>query len=131
MAQPFNRRVYQSRNWKHVIADRKNPAGYMNVPILLDDGRTVPPGMCERCFENGYLVPAEIIHHREHLTPENVDDPEATYGFDNLQRVCRKCHGKLHGKGGGSLRMTFDEYGRIVWNDDADEPFDGMGLPYV
>lgn len=131
MAQEFNRRVYQSKNWKHLIADRGNVASYMHVPIKLDDGRVVPDGMCERCFERGYLVPAEIIHHREHLTPANANDPEVAYGFDNLQRVCRKCHGELHGKKQQRSRMTFDELGNIVWNDDADDPFGGMGLPYV
>ena len=52
--------------------------------------------MCERCMKNGLMVPAEIVHHKIHLTPKNIDNPDITTNFNNLQAVCRKCHGELH-----------------------------------
>lgn len=54
-------------------------------------------GLCERCLEKGEIVPAEIVHHKIHLNAGNIDNPEITLAFDNLQAVCRRCHGELHG----------------------------------
>lgn len=121
MAREFSQHIYSSARWKHGIADRSKPSSYWHYPKKLADGRIVPDGMCERCFERGYLVPAEIIHHIEWLTPENVNDPEVTYGYANLQRVCRDCHAKIHSGDDTTRRYVFDENGRVVW----------LGNPYT
>lgn len=118
MAREFSKHIYASATWKHRIADRSNPSSYWHYPRRLADGRIVPDGMCERCFEQGYLVPAEIIHHKVWLTPENVGDPAVTYGYDNLQRVCRDCHARIHAGDSMPRRYSFDEDGNLVWRGD-------------
>jgi len=54
-------------------------------------------GLCEKCKAKGLITPAVIVHHKVHITPENVDDPTVTLSFDNLMAVCRLHHAELHG----------------------------------
>lgn len=86
----------------------------MREPVASPDGRTCPPGMCERCFERGRVVPAEIVHHRVHLTPMNIGDPEVTLSFSNLMRVCRDCHAEIHYPDDYTPRVAFDAAGRVI-----------------
>ncbi|MBO7670768.1 MAG: HNH endonuclease, partial [Oscillospiraceae bacterium] len=44
-------------------------------------------GICEMCG-----APGVIVHHIRELTPDNIDDPDTTLAFDNLQLLCRDCH---------------------------------------
>ena len=53
-------------------------------------------GMCERCLKKGLYNPAEIVHHKIYLTPENINDPEISLCFDNLEALCRRCHEDEH-----------------------------------
>lgn len=53
-------------------------------------------GLCENCLKKGLYVPGEIVHHKTHITPDNINDPTVTLSFDNLQLLCRKCHGEAH-----------------------------------
>ena len=69
--------------------------------------------MCERCKENGLIVPGVIVHHKIHLTPENIQDPEILTDKKNLMLVCRNCHAALHAR---EKRYRFDEMGRILVN---------------
>lgn len=62
------------------------------------------------CKEKGIITPAEIVHHKTHITEDNIDDPEVTLSFDNLQAVCRKHHGELHGT---PKRYTIAEDGTV------------------
>lgn len=48
-------------------------------------------GLCVRCGQ-----PGEIVHHKQHLTPGNIDNPEIALGEDNLELLCRDCHGAEH-----------------------------------
>lgn len=52
--------------------------------------------LCERCEAKGLIVPAEIVHHKIHLTEDNYRDPSIALNFDNLESVCRDCHNKEH-----------------------------------
>lgn len=54
-------------------------------------------GLCEKCKAKGLIVPAEIVHHKIHITADNLDDPSITLSFDNLLCVCAKCHAEEHG----------------------------------
>jgi 5-methylcytosine-specific restriction endonuclease McrA len=131
MAQDFARGVYKSSAWQ------KNRRNYLNAPVdtagevcvMCDDGwhrrsddawvpssSVVPPGMCERCFARGELNVADIVHHKVHLTPKNINDTRVTLSYDNLQRLCRDCHAVVH-SGHGEPRATFDESGNLVRND--------------
>ncbi|MCI1244599.1 MAG: HNH endonuclease [Bacilli bacterium] len=36
------------------------------------------------------------VHHKVHLTPENVGDPEISINQENLMLLCNECHNKVH-----------------------------------
>ena len=40
-------------------------------------------GLCVRCGALG-----EIVHHKEHLTPQNISNPEIALGEGNLELLC-------------------------------------------
>lgn len=58
------------------------------------------------------ITPGEIVHHKVHLTPENINNPEVALSFRNLQLVCRQCHAEIHGK--KKKRYKVDEFGRVI-----------------
>lgn len=68
--------------------------------------------ICERC-EGAAL----IIHHKEYLTPDNINDPNVSLSWDNLEALCQDCHNnEHHGSGEGATRegMYFNEHGELV-----------------
>lgn len=69
-------------------------------------------GLCEVCAAKGLIVPGEIVHHKIHLTPENINDPNITLNFGNLQLVCRRCHEEIHKQ--KDRRYTIDENGNVM-----------------
>ena len=69
-------------------------------------------GLCEICLARGIYKPGEIVHHKVHLTPENINDPTVTLSWDHLQLVCRDCHAELHGDR-KPTRWMVDEAGRV------------------
>lgn len=107
MARDFAVSFYHSRAWRHAQAE------YMAATVPTDRG-PCPPYMCERCFARGELVPAEIVHHKTWLTPDNIDDPSVSLSPDNLMRVCRDCHAQIHFGSDFEQRVCFDEDGRVV-----------------
>ena len=68
-------------------------------------------GICERCMKAGVITPAEIVHHKIHITPDNINDPSITLDWNNLECVCRKCHAELHGK---AKRFKVDAFGHVT-----------------
>ena len=67
--------------------------------------------LCERCMSKGIFKPGEIVHHKIHLTPENIKDPEIALNWDNLELLCRDCHGLAHRP---EKRYKVDEFGRVI-----------------
>lgn len=65
--------------------------------------------LCERCWARGLIVPAEEVHHKIHLTPENINDPKIALNWNNLIALCKKCHIEEHTK----KRWRADEFGNI------------------
>lgn len=59
-------------------------------------------------------VPGEIVHHKIELTPMNIDKPEITLNWDNLELVCRNCHALIHG-GKDKSRYTVTETGELIF----------------
>lgn len=57
-----------------------------------------------------------IVHHKTELTPENINDPEITLGWRNLELLCLECHNKAHGNAEEVVRdgLKFDERGDLV-----------------
>ena len=71
-------------------------------------------GLCEECLKNGQITPAEEIHHRIPLTPDNVGDPSISLNFDNLVALCREHHRAAHSKHNGEpKRYIVDDLGRV------------------
>lgn len=66
-------------------------------------------GLCERCYAKGRIVPGEIVHHKIYLDPKKIHDPEVALNWDNLELLCRSCHGAEHSK----KRYRVDGFGRI------------------
>lgn len=69
-------------------------------------------GICERCGQpNGTEV-----HHIIELTPENINNPDITLNFDNLELLCKTCHNQHHKKKHASTRedVCFNERGELI-----------------
>lgn len=70
--------------------------------------------LCERCLAKGIYRPGVIVHHKKHLTPENIYNPAVCLNFDNLELLCRDCHAAEHDR--SMKRYKVDELGRIMTN---------------
>lgn len=68
-------------------------------------------GLCERCYNKGIIKHGDTVHHKIHLTPNNINCPEITLNFDNLELVCRDCHAEIHHR--KEKRYTVTEDGKI------------------
>jgi len=91
---PWAERFYKSKAWQEV---RQAYFIYRH-------------GICERCGK-----PADIVHHKIYLTPENINDPSISLNFDNLELLCIDCHNKEHSsKLPLADGLTFDEQGNII-----------------
>ena len=71
---------YTSRAWRKCRA-----------AVLADHG-----GLCQLCMAKGLIVPAEHVHHRIPITPDNLDDPRITLDSSNLMALCEECHQEQH-----------------------------------
>ena len=74
-------------------------------------------GLCESCLRRGLYVGGEIVHHKIHLTPENIKDPSIALSFDNLELLCRECHALEHST--RRRRFTVDKEGRVTAREDS------------
>ena len=93
----FAREFYSSKAWRACRDTYKSRIG----------------GLCEECLKKGMIRPAEEIHHKIPLTPENIHDPRITLSFDNLEGLCRECHRAKH-DGREPRRFTVDEFGHVT-----------------
>ncbi len=66
--------------------------------------------VCERCGDI-----AKVVHHKEYLTPKNINDVSITLNWDNLEALCQDCHNKEHHK--TTKRYSFDSEGNIIPNE--------------
>ena len=96
MAKEFARNFYNSPAWE------KTREAYAKSKGLL----------CERCLQKGRYTPGIIVHHKVHLTPENITDPNVSLAWDNLQLLCRDCHAEVHKE--KPMRYKVDELGRVL-----------------
>lgn len=103
MARTFAKSFYHSKAWK------KTRDSYAKSQHWV----------CERCLKRGTVSYGSIVHHIVHLTPENINNPDISLSFDNLELVCRKCHAELHpeiysNKDDEQLRYAFDSEGNLI-----------------
>lgn len=87
MAKEFAKKFYRSKEW---IKCRKS---YIDSVY----------GLCERCKE-----PGKILHHKKHLTINNIDNPFITLSHSNLEFLCLECHNKHHNFDREKLKCTRD-----------------------
>ena len=97
MAREFSKSFYNSVAWK------KTSKAYASSVFFI----------CEKCGKPGY-----IVHHKEHLTPQNINNPEITLNWDNLMFLCLDCHNKIHGAQ-DNRKIEFDDYGNVVKINDG------------
>ena len=96
MAREFAKSLYSSESW------HKCREGY----------RKSVGGLCERCLAKGLYIPGEIVHHKVHITPQNIRDPGITMSWNNLELLCRDCHAAEHKK--QTKRFVVDGFGRVT-----------------
>lgn len=77
MSREFSAQFYHSKEWEEVRR------------LVLMRDRYV----CQKCG-----LPAQEVHHKIHLTPENIWDVSITLNPDNLISLCREDHFKIHEK---------------------------------
>lgn len=71
-------------------------------------------GLCERCRAKGIIKPVDEVHHKIHLTPQNINKPEIALNWDNLIALCTDCHKEMHRK---TKRWIVDEDGNVLPKD--------------
>lgn len=96
MAREFSKSFYNSKEWqkcRNYILKRDNY-------------------LCTKCGN-----PAEEVHHKIHLSPANIMDPNITLNSDNLTSLCKDCHftehkaDKIQGiKNKSNQKVYADEY---------------------
>lgn len=82
MAKEYAEHFYNSKSWQYCRTEYKKSVG----------------GLCERCKSKGLIVAGEIVHHKNKITPFNINDPNVTLSWNNLELLCRDCHKKEHEK---------------------------------
>ena len=96
MSREFARAFYSSEAWNKCREGYKHFRG----------------GLCERCLKKGLYRPAVIVHHKVYIAPENINNPEVTLNWANLEAVCRECHEDEH-RGGRNRRYKVNEDGTV------------------
>lgn len=68
--------------------------------------------LCEICLSKCIIKPGVIVHHKVHIDPDTINDPNVTLDWNNLQLVCRDCHAEIHDR--RQRRYKIDEMGHVV-----------------
>lgn len=100
MARDFARSFYKSKAWQDTRES------------YISKRQSVDGGLCEVCC----MSVGTIVHHIEHLTPENINDPHIALGHDNLELNCHDCHNQQEGHGfqRAELPCSFDADGNPI-----------------
>lgn len=96
---PKIRKFYSSKTWYRIANAYKKQCG----------------GLCERCLSQGIYSTGEIVHHKIHVTPENIENPNISMSMDNLELLCRKCHAEEHPEIYGHTERRYEVVdGRVI-----------------
>lgn len=97
MAREFSKGFYKSKQWQNCREAYAKQKCYI----------------CEMCGE-----PANEVHHKVILTPENINDPSVTTNYDNLMLLCWDCHRKIHRQNSQKQnqvrRYIIDDDGKVI-----------------
>lgn len=91
----YAEQFYKSKAWQKTRASYSKSVG----------------GLCEKCKAKGLIEAGVIVHHKIHISPETILIPEIALSFNNLELLCRKCHGEEHGN---YKRYKVDALGRVT-----------------
>lgn len=94
--QEYAERFYKSKQWQACRLAYMKSVG----------------GLCEECLKHGRYNAGVIVHHKVHITPENVTCPEVTMNFQNLELLCRDCHAAQHST--RIRRYKVDDFGVVI-----------------
>ncbi len=102
----YARSFYKSKAWM------KTQAAYMSSKNYI----------CERC---GGM--AKIVHHKTYITPQNINDPNITLSWSNLEALCQDCHNKEHSSAGVCAEgLSFNSKGELIYTPPVSR---GQGGP--
>lgn len=93
IAKSFSKTFYKSKAWQRCRE------GYIQSVF----------GLCERCQKPGL-----IVHHKELLTPMNINDPNITLNWNLLEYLCLECHNKEH------TQKYYNTANGLMFNDDGE-----------
>ncbi|MBG9937441.1 HNH endonuclease [Bacillus tropicus] len=94
MAKNYAKAFYNGASW------RKCKNGFMQSKHYL----------CERCGDI-----AVICHHKQYITPQNINNPNITLNWDNLEALCQTCHNQEHHSGDICANgLVFDNKGNLI-----------------
>ena len=68
-------------------------------------------GLCENCLNKGIYKAGEIVHHKIFINSKNINNPDVTLSWENLELLCRECHAERHTR---NKRYSFDKTGRLI-----------------
>lgn len=78
---PELQRFYGSKAWRDL----------RNMLVISRNGH------CDRCGKDFSTEKYQLIaHHKEHLTDENLKDPQIALNPDNIEILCAQCHAFYH-----------------------------------
>lgn len=104
MAREFSKSFYNSKAWKRARE------AYIHSKF----------GLCERCG----CPNSKQVHHKVYLNENNINNPNVTLNFDNLELLCDICHQKEHNEKYSPTMwgMEFDENGELIQIDTQNTP---------
>lgn len=97
MDREVSRRFYKSKEWQECRAAYIASVG----------------GLCERCLAEGIIKPGYIVHHKCYINASNINNPEVTLNWDNLEYLCLACHNAEHFKEKIEPRYKIDGDGSV------------------
>ena len=103
MSKNYSLSFYASKAWHRCRA------------AYIAERQAIDGGMCERCHvELGY-----IVHHKTYVSPSNINNPDVTLNFNNLEYLCHTCHNVEHFGEPIEINYVFDKDGQPVPIDTA------------
>lgn len=81
------------------MSSETKATGFYNTKAWKDTRRNYKQSkgnLCERCLKQGKITPADVVHHKEPLTMNNINDLNISLGWGNLEALCNQCHADVH-----------------------------------
>ena len=81
-------------DYEKFIRDKQTKRRYGRAWKRIRDKYAAEHPFCEKCYEHGFLVPVEEVHHKLPLSEGGTHDRS------NLIALCKSCHSQIHAKRG-------------------------------